>query len=171
MRRLLIALFCSATTLSAQQSRAMVGLAGWNDKFPIEDVVIPFTLDAPVGKAYAAVKTAYEDLNLTIDMDNPAGGLVGVQLFRGQTNFAGFRMSRLFDCGSGTTGAQNADSYRLTIVFLTLVDKQDATHTKIRVGAVASGVPTGGGRSAGVQCGSTGILEQKLVELAGAHLK
>jgi hypothetical protein len=171
MRRLLFALCCTATTLSAQQSRAMIGLAGWNDKFPIEDVTIPFALAAPVGKAYTAVKTAYEDLNLTVDMDNASAGLVGVQLFKGQTTFAGFRMSRLFDCGAGTTGSQNADSYRLTIVFLTLVDPQDATHTKLRVGVVASGVPTGGSRSAAVQCSSTGLLEQKLVDLATMHLK
>lgn len=171
MRRLILALCCSVTTLSAQTTRSMIGLAGWKNKFPIEDVAIPFTLDAPVVKSFAAIKTAYEDLNLTVDMSDPVNGLVGVQLVKGQTTFAGFRMSRLFDCGSGTSGVPNADSYRLTIVFLTLLDAQDAAHTKLRIGVVASAVPSAGSRSDALQCSSTGVLEQKLVDLAGAHLK
>ena len=171
MRRILFALCCAATTLSAQQSRAMLGLAGWKDRFPIENVTIPFTLGASQAKSFAALKSAYEDLNLTIDVSDAASGILGVQLIRSQNTFAGFRMSRAFDCGAGTTGAQNADSYRLSIVFLTLVDAQDASHTKMRIGVVASGTAPGGSASSAVQCSSTGALEQKLVDLANAHLK
>ncbi len=171
MRRLVFALCCSVASLSAQQSRSLVGLAGWRDKFPIEDVVIPFTVDAPAGKAFAAVKSAYEDLNLTTNVSSAAAGLVGIQQVTAQTSFAGYRMSRLFDCGSGTSGAPNADTYRLTIVFLTLVDAPDASHTKLRIGVVASAIPAAGGVSQAIQCGSTGVLEQKLVDLASAHLK
>jgi hypothetical protein len=171
MRRLLIVLCCSVTALSAQQSRSLVSLSAWTVKFPIEDVAIPFTLAASSEKSYAALKTAYEDLNLTIDTDNPPGGIVGVQLAKAQTMFAGFRMSRLFDCGEGTNGVPNADSFRLSIVFLTLVDAQDASHTKLRIGVVASAVPSSGSRTGAVQCGSKGVLEQKLVDLASAHLK
>jgi hypothetical protein len=171
MRRLLFALCCTVSTLSAQQSRAMVGLAGWRDKFPIEDVTLPFSLDAPKDKAFAAVKSAYEDLNLTVDVTDPIAGTVGVQRIAGQTAFAGFRLSRLFDCGTNGTGAANADTYRLNIVFLTLLDAQDASHTKLRIGVVANAIPAGGSTAQAVQCGSTGVLERKLVDLAGAHLK
>jgi hypothetical protein len=171
MRRILFVLCCAATTLSAQQSRAMIGLAGWKNRFPVEDVAIPFTLDASKEKSFAALKTAYEDLNLTPDVNDAALGIVGVQLVKVSTTFAGLRMSRAFDCGAGSMGAQNADSYRLSVVFLTLVDAQDARHTKLRIGVVASGVAAGGSPSSAVQCSSTGALEAKLVELATAHLK
>jgi hypothetical protein len=171
MRRLLFALCCTAAALPAQQSRAMIGLAGWRDKFPIEDVTLPFTLDAPKDKSFAAVKSAYEDLNLKIDVNDPANGTVGIQRIGAQNTFVGYRLSRLFDCGSNGTGASNSDSYRLNIVFLTLIDPQDASHTKLRIGVVANAIPTGGSTAQAIQCNSTGLLEQKLVDLAGAHLK
>jgi len=171
MRRLLIALSCAATALSAQTSRSMVGLAAWKQTFPIESVALPFTIDAPAAKAYAAVKVAYEDLNLTIDKDDPTAGLVGIQLVKGQTAFAGFRMPRLFDCGDAAVGGPNAGTYRLSIVFLTLVDKVDDAHTKLRIGLVASAVQPAGSRTEAVRCSSTGVLEQKLVDLTNAHVK
>ena len=68
-------------------------------------------------------------------------------------------------------GVPNADSYRLTIMFIAFVDAQDPSHTQLRVGLVASGVPSTGSRTAAVQCGSKGALEQKLVDLVQAHLK
>jgi hypothetical protein len=170
MRRLLLVLCCSATALSAQQAGTFIALPNWNDR-TIEDVVTPFTVDASKDKVYAAVKAAYEDLNLTIDMDNRPGGVIGIQRVKGQTMFAGFRMSRLFDCGELTIAVPNADSYRLTIVFLTFVDAQDPSHTRLRVAVVASGVPSTGSRTATVSCGSKGVLEQKLVDLVQAHLK
>ncbi len=171
MRRLLLAVCCAATSLSAQESRSMVGLAAWKNTFPIETVTIPFTLDAPAVKAYAAVKEAYADLNLSIDKDDPTGGLIGIQLFKGQTSFAGFRMARLFDCGDAAVGGPNANTYRLSIVFLTLVDRVDDGHTKLRIGVVASAVQPAGTRAEAVRCASSGVLEQKLVDFANAHLK
>jgi hypothetical protein len=171
MRRLFFAVCCTAATLAAQPSRAIVGLAGWPNKFPIEDVTLSFTLDAPLAKSYAAVKAAFAELKVPIDMDNPAGGLVGVQLAKAQTKFAGYRMSRIFDCGQKSTMGPNADSYRLTIVFLALLDSLDASHTKLRVGFVASAVPSSGSRTDALQCGSTGAIEAKLAELASARLK
>jgi hypothetical protein len=170
MRRLVFAFCCAATTLTAQQTRARIGLPGFKDQFPIEDVAIAFTLDAPVGRSYAAVKAAFADLKLPVDADDSVGGVVGKQRSSAQINFAGYRMSRIFDCGMSTMG-QNADSFRLTIVFLALLDPVDASHTRLRVGVVAGGEPTSGPRGNAVQCGSTGVLEAKLVDLASRHLK
>jgi len=171
MRRLLFVVCCAATTLVAQPSRAMIGLVGWRDKFPIEDVTLPFTLDAPLAKSYAAVKAAFAVLKVPVDMDDPVGGLVGMQLIKTQNMFAGYRMSRIFDCGENSSMGPNADSYRLTIVFLALLDPLDASHTKLRVGFVAGAVPISESRSAALRCGSTGVIEAKLVELASARLK
>ena len=167
----LLACCCLASPLAAQQSRALIGLPGFIDKFPIEDVTTPFTLDAPLFKSYDAVKAAFDALKVPVDVDDSVSRIVGLQHGAAQVRFAGYRMSQLFDCGeSGMTGP-NADSYRLTVVFLALLDPVDSTHTSLRVGVVAGAVPAGGSRSAAVQCGSTGALEAKLDELAAARLK
>jgi hypothetical protein len=170
MRRLLLSLCCAATPLAAQHSRLMVGLPGYLNKFPIEDVAVPFTLDAPVARSYAAVKDAFAELKLPLDVDDSTGGLVGKQHTSAQIAFADTRMSRLFDCGEKATGGPNADSYRLTIVFVALLDPLDSAHTKLRVGFAAGAVPSSGSRTEGVMCGSKGIMEAKLAELAGKHL-
>ena len=171
MRRLLLVLCFASAPLAAQKTRASIGLPGFIDRFPIEDVTIPFTLDAPVGKAYAAVKAAFAELKIPLTTDDSVGGLVGTQRALAQLEFGGFRMSRVFDCGESTTMGHRADTYRLTIVFLALLDPLDATHTKLQLGLVAGGTPTTGARSDAVQCGSSGTLEAKLVALASARLK
>jgi hypothetical protein len=171
MRKLLFVLCVASSSLSAQKTRASIGLPGFVDRFPIEDVTIPFTLDAPVGKAYAAVKAAFADLKIPLTTDDSAAGLVGNQRALAQLEFGGFRMSRIFDCGESTTMGHRADSYRLTIVLLALLDPLDASHTKLQVGLVAGATPGTGARSDAVQCGSSGTLEAKLVALATARLK
>lgn len=171
MRRLLLALCCAAASLPAQATRASIGLPGFVDRFPIEDVTILFTLNAPRGTSYAAVKAAFADLKIPLTVDDSSGGLVGNQRSLAQLNFAGYRMSRIFDCGEGGTVGPHADSYRLTIVVLALLDSVDASHTKLQVGVVAGATPPTGSRTDAVQCGSKGTLEAKLVELASARLK
>ena len=74
-------------------------------------------------------------------------------------------------CGLTTMGQNNADTFRLTMVFLALLDPVDASHTKVRVGFVAGGEPVAGARRDAVTCGSTGVIEAKLVELASMRLK
>jgi hypothetical protein len=171
MRRLLLTLCCASTSLAAQATRASIGLPGFIDRFPIEDVTIVFTLDAPLGKSYAAVKGAFSDLKIPLTVDDSAGGIVGNGRSLAQLNFAGYRMSRIFNCGEGATVGPHADSYRLTIVFLALLDSVDASHTKLQVGVVAGATPPTGSRADAVQCGSKGTLEAKLVEFASARLK
>lgn len=170
MRGHFLVFCCAVSTLAAQPTRARVGLPGFQDQFPIEDVALSFTLDAPVDRSYAAVKAAFADLKVPVDVDDSVGGVVGKQRSTAQINFVGYRMSRLFNCGMSTMG-QNADSFRLTIVFLALLDPVDASHTKLRVGFVAGAEPVSGPRGNAVQCGSTGVIEAKLVELASNRLK
>ena len=171
MRRSLLALCLAAAPLAAQQSRALIWVPGWIQKFPIEDVTTPFTLDAPLAKSYAAVKAAFADLKVPTDVDDPVNRVVGNQLINTQVSFAGYRMSRILDCGERTETGPNADSFRVTIVFLALLDSVDSAHTKLRIGLAAGAVPPSGGRSEGVQCGSKGVFEAKLDALATAHLK
>jgi hypothetical protein len=170
MRLLVAALCCAMSALGAQDTRARIGLPGYRDAFPIEDVTTPFDLNATKAKSHEAIKAAFADMTLALDRDEPSGAVIGIQNAKASHNFAGYRMSRLFDCGSNSMGL-NADSYRITIVFLALLDATDSTHTKVRIGVVGGGEPAGGGRALAVQCSSSGVLEARLMELAGKHLQ
>ena len=75
------------------------------------------------------------------------------------------------DCGTNSTGAQHADSYRVTAALLVLFDSVDASHTRLLVGLVGGGEPATGARADAVQCGSKGVLENRIVEVAKNHLK
>ena len=170
MRLWLLFLVCAAAAAYAQPSRARIRLPGHRDPFPIEDVTTPFELNVPVRKALAAVKAAFGDLGVPLDFDDPTGAILGNQSIKAVAGFGGFRLSRLLDCGSTTVG-QNVDTFRISIVFLALLDWVDSTHTKVRVGFVGGGVPVASSATQGVQCGSTGVMEARLMELASKHLQ
>ena len=170
MRLWLLFLVCAAAAAYAQPSRARIRLPGHRDPFPIEDVTTPFELNVPVRKALAAVKAAFGDLGVPLDFDDPTGAILGNQSIKAVAGFGGFRLSRLLDCGSTTVG-QNVDTFRISIVFLALLDWVDSTHTKVRVGFVGGGVPVAASGTQGVQCGSTGVMEARLIQLATKHLQ
>jgi hypothetical protein len=155
----------------AQQTRASIGLPGYRDKFPIEDVVQPFTLDAPLRTSFVALQAAFADLKLPLNVADTTTWVLGQQRVAGQINYAGMRMSKIFDCGQSAQGLRNADTFRLLIVALALLDPIDATHTSVKLGVIAGGDPPGGPRGEAVMCGSTGALEAKLIEMAKTHLK
>jgi hypothetical protein len=170
MRRLLIMLCLACSSLAAQKTRASIALPGFRDKFPIEDYVQPFSLDAPMRSSFVALQAAFADLKLPLTVADTTTWVVGQERVAGQISYAGLKMSKLFDCGQAANGLQNADTFRLLIVALALLDPIDATHTKVQLGVVAGGDPPGGPRGNAVQCGSTGALEAKLIELANKHL-
>ncbi len=170
MRRLISAFCCVASTLAAQPTRARIGLPGFQDMFPIEDVTVSYALNSPIGRSYAAVKAAFGELKVPVNVDDSTGGIVGNMKVSARTSFAGYLLSRVLDCGMSNLG-QNADSFRLTLVFLALLDPVDASHTKLRVGFVAGAEPVSGPSRNAVSCGSTGVIEAKLVELASKNLK
>ena len=175
MRVLIAALACvlSATLAgapaAAQETRARVGLPGYKDSFPIEDVTAAFELSAPMARSHEAIKAAFAGLGIPLDRDEPSGLVIGAQNLSARITFAGYRMAKVFDCGSNTMG-QNADSFRVTIVFLALLDPVSPTKTRLRIGVIGGGEPVGGSRSHAVQCASTGVLEARLVELANKQL-
>ena len=171
MHRMLFVLCCIASALPAQETRARIGFPGFQDVFPIEDVASSFDLDAPVGKAYAAIKATFAELKVPLEGEDSVRGIVGNRKISARTNFAGYRLSRVLDCGTGGTGGQNADSFQLHIALIALLDPAGGSHTRVRVGFVAGAAPVAGDARNAVQCGSTGVLEARLIELASKHLK
>lgn len=171
MRRLLIVLCIASSSLAGQATRASIGLPGFRDKFPIEDVVQPYSLDAPLRASFIAMQAAFAELKLQLNVADTTTWVLGQERVTGQINYASMRMSKVFDCGQSAQGLRNADTFRLTIVALALLDPVDATHTSVKIGVVAGGDPPGAPRGEAVMCGSTGALETKLIELAKQHLK
>jgi hypothetical protein len=169
MRNLALAVLCVASSLQAQSSRARIRLPGYLDPFPIEDVTSTFALDAPLARSYGAVKAAFDDLHVPLSTDEGRGALLGNQHIKSVASFAGYRLSRLVDCGSSTTGL-NADSFRVSLVFLVLLDSTDATHTQVRIGFIGGGEPIASAMRQGVQCASTGVMEARLMEIASKRL-
>jgi len=169
--RLTIALVCcfTAAAMEGQATRARITLPGYRDAFPIEDVATPFELNAPIARAYDAIKGAFDDLKVPLDVNDGSGAVVGNKNIHALVSFAGFRLSRIVNCGSSPIG-QNADSFKVSLVLLALLDSTDAKHTKVRVGFVGGAEPIAGALRQGVQCGSTGLLEAKLIELASSRL-
>jgi hypothetical protein len=169
MRLLFAALCCAASALPAQTSRARVFLPGFQQPIPIEDSATPFELNVSKGRAYAAIKAAFVDLNVPLDVDDVPGGILGNKSIKALASFGGLQLSRIVDCGSSQRG-QNADTFRVSLVLFALLDSVDATHTKVQVAFVGGAVPVGASVQQGVQCGSTGVMEEKLIGLAKTRL-
>jgi len=175
MRRRLFSVLCLApialaVSLGAQETRARIRLPGFKEPFPIEDVVVPFELNAAFSKAFAAVAAAFDDLELPVNISDKSQGLVGNTKIQALRDLAGNRLTRLLDCGSKSTGL-NAETYRISLVFLALLDSIDANHTKVRVGFTAGAEPPGGSARDAVNCSSSGVLEQQLIDLAKLRLR
>ena len=164
------AVVVAAAGLPAQTTRMRITLPGFREPFSIEDVSSPFELAAPAGKSYPAVKAALAELKVQLSVDDSAGGLLGNTKLVGMGSFLGYRLSRLLDCGDGATGPV-ADSYRLAIVFLVLLDPIDGARTKMRVGFIAGGQDISGTSKIAVTCGSRGTIEEKLFQLTAKRLQ
>jgi hypothetical protein len=69
-----------------------------------------------------------------------------------------------FNCGSGMTGP-NADSYRLTIAAVVLIEGLATGGSKYAIALVASAQDVQGSAKDPVPCGSTGFTELRIEEL------
>jgi hypothetical protein len=170
LKALSLASVVLAATLGAQETRARIRLPGFKEPFPIEDIVVPFELDAPFSQAFSAIAAAFEDMKLPVKISDKSQGLVGNTKIQALRDLAGNRLTHLLDCGSKSTGL-NAETYRISFVLLALLDSVDAGHTKIRVGFTAGAEPPGGSARDAVNCSSSGVLEQQLIDRAKLHLR
>jgi hypothetical protein len=165
----LVALPFATKPLAAQQSRAVISLPGFREPFRIEDVAVPYDFDAPIGKVYGAIRASFADLKIPVIVDDSMSGIIGNGKLQASGVFADTRLSRLLDCGAGAI-QQNADTYRLSIVLLVLVDADSPTRTKARIGFIGGGQDLGGTSKGAVNCGSSGKFEERLQGLIAKHL-
>lgn len=127
------------------------------------------TIAAAPAAVWFAVKKVYADWEIPVTVENPSTHQIGNQNFYKSRQIAGKSMTDFVDCGSGMTGAKAA-MYRIYISLLTDVMADGQGGTKIQVTFVPMGQDVAGGSSDRIPCGTTGRLEQLLIDQAKASL-
>jgi len=123
-------------------------------------------LKLPLDAGWARVSQAYAALKLPITTIDSARHLIGAQNAVLRNRLAGDRPSHWLSCGDTPIGAPRADSYVVYLTMLTEVRPVgSASAARTIVTAIAE---PSDGTTSGVQCSSTGALEQRLREALGA---
>jgi len=124
---------------------------------------------APPAAVWLAVKKVYADWEIPLTVENPSAHQIGNQNFYKSRQIAGKPMVDFVDCGSGMTGPKAA-SYRIYISLLTDVMTDGQGGTKIQVTFVPMGQDVAGGSADRIPCGTTGRLEQLVIDRAKATI-
>jgi hypothetical protein len=172
MRRcIVVALLLCASRAESQDFRVRVTLPGWSrHPLALDTVASPMVIDAPKSKVFAAYTAAMDELKIPIQERDLLAGTVGNAAVQARYNFAGFPMSRLVGCGLGAFGP-NANSYRIHIALMAIMDSIGPTQTRVRMAMAAGAYDPGGAAKEPASCESTGVLEEKITEGAKRHLK
>lgn len=110
--------------------------------------------------AWQRVLRAYSALRLPVTVVDSARHVIGSQNARVRDQLAGERMSTWISCGQTSIGTRRADSY--TIYLTTLTQVRPAA-TGSTVGSIVTATAESpDGTTRGVQCSSTGALEERL---------
>lgn len=120
-------------------------------------------LAAPVTAVWAAAKQAYASVGIPVTYENQPGHQMGNQNFYQSRQMGGEPMTSFVDCGTGMTGAKAA-SYRIYMSLLTEITADDKGGTLVQMTFSALGQDMTGVSSDRIPCGSTGHLEQVLLD-------
>lgn len=112
---------------------------------------------------WLAVKKVYADLEIPVTTENLPGHQIGNNNFFKTRQMAGQPMNLLVDCGSGMTGPKAA-SYRIYMSLLTDVNPDGKGGTLLQTTFVPMGQDVAGGSTDRIPCGTTGRLEQMLLD-------
>ena len=127
------------------------------------------TIAAAPAAVWFAVKKVYADWEIPVTVENPSAHQVGNQNFYKSRQIAGKSMTDFVDCGSGMTGPKAA-TYRIYISLLTDVLTDGKGGTTVQVTFVPMGQDVAGGSSDRIPGGTTGRLEQLMLDQVKANL-
>jgi hypothetical protein len=128
------------------------------------------TIAAPPAAVWLAVKKVYADWEIPLSVENPSTHQIGNQNFYKTRQIGGKSMTDFVDCGSGMTGPK-ASTYRIYISLLSDVMTDGNGGTKVQVTFVPMGQDVAGGSSDRIPCGTTGRLEQLLLDRVAATVR
>jgi hypothetical protein len=127
----------------------------------------PVPVAAAPDKILAALNAAYGDLGIEIKLWDPPHGQVGNRSFTKMFRLAGAPLSQYLACGLTSSG-DAADSYRITMSLVSQVEPAAGGSTVVTtLSAYAEDLASSKGT---ISCGTRGILEDKVLELAMKHL-
>ncbi len=145
----------------AQRQRLRVALPAFGAQVVMDTLGEVREVAAPPGKVFAAAKIVLQNLKIPIDVADSSGGMLGAAKLTRSRNVAGSALSRYFECGSNMTGPR-ADSHRIQMPLLLLMDAGPDGTTKLRIALVGSAQDHSGVSNTPVMCGSTGALEGQI---------
>jgi hypothetical protein len=127
------------------------------------------TVAAAPAAVWFAVKKVYADWEIPVTVENPSTHQIGNQNFYKSRQIGGKSMTDYVDCGTGMTGPKAA-SYRIYISLLTDVVTDGKGGTTVHVTFVPMGQDVAGGSTDRIPCGTTGRLEQFMLDQVKANV-
>lgn len=157
-------------TLAAQQSGPVVRFPAFEVPISLDTLAFGWEqVSATKAATQAAVRSAYRELKLKLEFDDPNAGVLGMVRFRAPKRLAGERLSQYFECGRGTMGS-NAEVMRVTVAAATYLRERADGILEFGTSMVAQAQDMSGGSTPPVRCGSLGTLEKKIAEATRAAL-
>lgn len=127
------------------------------------------TIAAPPAAVWTAAKQAYASLEIPLGVENPAEHQLGNTNFYKARSIGGEPMTQFVDCGSGMTGLKAA-SYRIYMSMVSVISADGKGGTTMQTTFTALGQDVSAGSSDRIPCGSTGRLEQLLLDRTKAAM-
>jgi len=158
-----------APALAAQRPRLIVNLPAFPAPVLMDSLGSPVELDGTRERVFAAFLAVYADLKIPVTLRDSVGGLVGNTRLIQTGRLGKERLSRYLECGAGLTGP-NADTFRVQLAIVTMIQAVSATRTQIKTGLAAAARTLEGNSSDAVQCGTTGELEARITALVSSRL-
>jgi hypothetical protein len=155
--------------LSAQGSPE-VRLAAFSIPVRMDTLQIAWQeLPASAAATSLALQDAYAELGIVVYSEASAPGLLGATQIRAPREIDGQRLSLFFNCGQRPVG-ENADNMRVTMATVTFVLPVSEGVSRVGTSMIAQALDMGGSNTPPMMCGSTGLLEARVVERARARI-
>ena len=113
-------------------------------------------------RVWAALTQIYADLGIELSVADTESHVIGALRVTQRRAVGGDRLSRLIECGTGAYGP-NADRYTVKLTLLTAI--QPAGEGRTVVDTRAGGQAAPNGLSSSVPCASSGVLEEKIIDM------
>lgn len=171
MRRCLaLLLVLVALPADAQRPRTRIALPLFGAQVVMDTIGEALEVNAPPAKVYRAANMVLRNYKIEPDVEDSVGGVVGAAKLARSRNLAGSSLSRFLECGSSITGPR-ADTHRVTMPLLLMIDPSGEGKSRLRVALVASAQDRSGVSNSPVLCGSTGALEGMLRKAIDSQLR
>lgn len=124
-----------------------------------------YTLAASPDQVWSALIQTYIALDVPMGTINTDEHILGNQQLSVQGRFAGERASEFLNCGFGTLGTPNSNTYRIQLSLLTALEPAADGGTQLVTRVDARGTSNEGVSTAAVRCRSTGALEERIANM------